>query len=173
MLSKNSNAWAGVPRGYLRHTGGGIFVTAGDMYVQVHVSGPLLCSVTNGHPAHSPCSRRRSRRGAPCSLASPDVHAATRPVRLAVVPVCVHGNSHAWYPCVPRGMFFLLVPASSPVASACTSYYVCPSRGPLRVARVCPPVMSAATRAHALPHYSLYSRTPPARRARGFLAIST
>ena len=35
MLSKeSSNAWARVPRGYLRHTGGGIGVTAGDMYVQ-------------------------------------------------------------------------------------------------------------------------------------------
>jgi len=128
-----------------------------------HVSGPRLCSVTNGHPA---CILTMFASAFACSLASLDVHAATRPVRLAVVPVCVHGNSHAWYPCVPRGMFFLLVPASSPVASACTSYYVCPSRGPLRVARVCPPVMSAATRSHALPHYSLYSGTPPARRAR-------
>ena len=34
MLSmKKSNAWAR-RRGYLRHTGGGIGVTAGDMYVQ-------------------------------------------------------------------------------------------------------------------------------------------
>ena len=41
MLSmKKRNAWAGVPRGYLRHTGRRIGVTAGDMYVQVHVSGP-------------------------------------------------------------------------------------------------------------------------------------
>jgi len=41
MLSKEkSNAWAGVRHGYLRHTGGGIGVTAGDMYVHVNVSGP-------------------------------------------------------------------------------------------------------------------------------------
>ena len=41
MLSKEkNNAWARVPRGYLRHTGRRIGVTAGDMYVQVHVSGP-------------------------------------------------------------------------------------------------------------------------------------
>ena len=42
MLSmKKRNAWAGVPRGYLRDTGRRIGVTAaGDMYVPVYVSGP-------------------------------------------------------------------------------------------------------------------------------------